>query len=251
MPDEEAWVAYVDGSSMKSRSGVGLALITPDKEEITVALKLNFSTTNKEAEYEVVIEGLSMAEHLGAKNLEIRSDSQVVIDHIQGGSEAKGEKMIKYLAKVLSFWDRFERVVVTQIPITKNERADALARLGSATDEKILASKHWVIILDKPSVDDTASVMQVEDAYVTPEWARHVIKYLKNGQLPNDKKEARKIRMQSARYTLVGGILYRRGYTLPLLKCLSATEAEYVLKEIHEGVCGSHSGGRMLTHKAV
>jgi len=45
--------------------------------------------------------------------------------------------------------------------------------------------------------------------------------------------------------------LYRLGYTLPLLKCLSATEAEYVLKEIHEGVCGSHSGGRMLAHKAV
>jgi len=44
--------------------------------------------------------------------------------------------MIKYLAKVLGFWDRFERVVVTQIPRTENERADALARLGSATDEK-------------------------------------------------------------------------------------------------------------------
>jgi ribonuclease HI len=236
---------------MKSRSGSGVALITPDKEEIAVALKLDFPTTNNEAEYEEVIAGLSLAEHLGAKNLEILSDSQVVVGHIQGGSEAKGEKMIKYLAKVLSFWDRFERVVVTQIPRTKNERADALARLGSETDEKILASKHQIIILDKPSVDDTGSVMQIEDVYVIPKWARQVIEYLKNRQLSNDKKEARKTRMQSARYTLVGDILYRRGYTLPLLKCLSATEAEYVLKEIHEGVCGSHSGGRMLVHKAV
>jgi hypothetical protein len=91
--------------------------------------------------------------------------------------------MIKYLAKVLSFWDRFKRVVVTQIPRTKNERADALARLGSATDEKILASMHQIIVLDKHSVDDTGSVMQIEDAYVTPKWARHVIEYLKNGQL--------------------------------------------------------------------
>jgi hypothetical protein len=100
-------------------------------------------------------------------------------------------------------------------------------------------------------VDDTRSMMQIDDAYVIPEWARHVIEYLKNGQLPNDKKEARKVRMQSVRYTLVGEILYRRGYTLPLLKCLSTTEAEYVLKEIHEGVCDSHSGGRMLAHKVV
>jgi len=115
----------------------------------------------------------------------------------------------------------------------------------------ISASKHWVIILDKPSVDDARSVMQIDDAYVIPEWERYVIEYLKNGQPPNEKKEARKIRMQSARYTFVGNILYRRGYSLPLLKCLSATEIEYVLKEIHEGVCGSHSGGRMLAHKAV
>jgi ribonuclease HI len=92
MPDKEAWVGYVDGSSMKSRSGAGVALITPDKEEIAVAFKLDFPTTNNEAEYETVIAGLSLAEHLGAKNLEIQSDSQVVVGHIQGGSEAKGEK---------------------------------------------------------------------------------------------------------------------------------------------------------------
>jgi hypothetical protein len=118
-------------------------------------------------------------------------------------------------------------------------------------DEKISASKHRVIILDKPSMDDPRSVMQICDTYEILEWVRNVVEYLKSGQLPNDKKEARKIRMQSARYTLVGEILYRPGYTLPLLKCLSTTEAEYVLKEIHEGVYGSHSGGRLLAHKVV
>jgi hypothetical protein len=100
-------------------------------------------------------------------------------------------------------------VVVTQIPRTENERANAIARLGSETDEKISASKHRVIILDKPSVDDPGLVMQIDDAYVILEWARNVVEYLKNGQLPNDKKEARKIKMQSARYTLIGEILYR------------------------------------------
>jgi hypothetical protein len=57
--------------------------------------------------------------------------------------------------------------------------------------------------------------------------------------------------MQSARYTIIGEILYCQGYTLPLLKCLSTTEVEYVLKEIHERVCGSHFGGPMLAHKAI
>jgi beta-lactamase class A len=75
IPEKEAWIAYVDGSSMKSRSGAWVALITPDKEEITVALKLDFQTTNNEAEYEAVIASLSLAKNLGAKNLEVRSDS--------------------------------------------------------------------------------------------------------------------------------------------------------------------------------
>lgn len=57
--------------------------------------------------------------------------------------------------------------------------------------------------------------------------------------------------MQSARYTLIGGTLYKRGYTLPLLKCLSKPEGEYILREIHKGVCGSHMEGRMLAHKAL
>jgi hypothetical protein len=57
--------------------------------------------------------------------------------------------------------------------------------------------------------------------------------------------------MYSARYVLIGGSLYRRGYTEPLLKCLKSSEAEYILKEIHEGVCGNHSGSRMLAHKAM
>ena len=49
----------------------------------------------------------------------------------------------------------------------------------------------------------------------------------------------------------VDNTLYQRGYTLSLLKCLLESEAKYILKEIHEGVRGSHSGGRMLAHKAV
>jgi ribonuclease HI len=65
-----------------------------------VTIKLDFLTPNNEVEYEVVIASLSLAEHLRAKNLEFRSDSQVVVKHVEGGSEAKGEKMIKYLAKV-------------------------------------------------------------------------------------------------------------------------------------------------------
>jgi ribonuclease HI len=61
---------------------------------------MDFPTTNNEAEYEAVLAGLGIAKDLGAKNLEVRSDSQVIVGHIQGDYEARGDKMIKYLAKV-------------------------------------------------------------------------------------------------------------------------------------------------------
>lgn len=80
---------------------------------------------------------------------------------------------------------------------------------------------------------------------------KEIVDYLKEGKLPDDKKVARKLRMRSARYTLIENILYKRGYTLPLLKFIFGREAKYVLQEIHKGVCGSHSRSRMLAYKAV
>lgn len=80
---------------------------------------------------------------------------------------------------------------------------------------------------------------------------KEFINYLKEGKLPDDKNVARKLRMRSARYTLIENVLYKRGYTLPLLKCVSGREAEYVLQEIHKGICISHFGSQMLAHKAV
>ncbi|RDX87102.1 hypothetical protein CR513_31467, partial [Mucuna pruriens] len=52
-----------------------------------------------------------------------------------------------------------------------------------------------------------------------------------------------------AKYILVVGQLYKRGFSFPLLQGLGESEAERVLKEIHEGGCGSHIGGRALTSK--
>jgi hypothetical protein len=57
--------------------------------------------------------------------------------------------------------------------------------------------------------------------------------------------------MKAGRFAMVNGVLYKKGFTLPLLKCISPKEGNYVLREIHEGVCGSHSGAMMLAHKAV
>lgn len=52
-------------------------------------------------------------------------------------------------------------------------------------------------------------------------------------------------------YLLLDDTLYKRSFTLPLLKCLSKEEADYVLQKIHEGICKNHSGDRAMAHKAI
>jgi hypothetical protein len=212
---------------------------------------LDFITTNNEAEYEAVLAGLSIAWEMGAKNVEVRSDSQVVVSHVQRLAEAQGEKMIQYLSKVREYQSNFDRTAMTKIHREENVQADTLSKIGSRTGPDVKTSTTRVVVQTKPSIIPKLDMMEVEDRSTDLEWATDVVQYLRNGSLPEDKLLSRKVKIYSARYVLIGGVLYRRGYTEPLLKCLMNSEAEYGLKEIHEGVCGNHSGSRMLAHKAM
>ena len=78
-----------------------------------------------------------------------------------------------------------------------------------------------------------------------------IILYLKDEILPEGKDEARKLRVRSARYVLLNDALYKRGFSQLYLRCLSPNEANYVLREVHEGAYRNHSGVRSLIHKVV
>jgi ribonuclease HI len=79
------------------KRGVALGLTGPEDLKIESAIQLRFNATNNEAKYEAVIASFSMAREVGAKNLEIWSDLQVVVGHIKGEHEARGDKMKKIL----------------------------------------------------------------------------------------------------------------------------------------------------------
>ena len=62
-------------------------------------------------------------------------------------------------------------------------------------------------------------------------------------------KEAAKLRARSVRFTVHNGSLYKRGFFAPILKCITGRDVDYVLKEVHEGVCGNHIRARALAGK--
>jgi ribonuclease HI len=90
----------VDGSSTRKHGGAGVVVVTPEEEELCSSLRLEFKTTNNKAEYEAVIVELYVTPEMGTKSVEVRSNSQVIVGHIKGEFEAKGEKMNLYLSKV-------------------------------------------------------------------------------------------------------------------------------------------------------
>ncbi len=78
-----------------------------------------------------------------------------------------------------------------------------------------------------------------------------IISYLQEGILPNNHHEASRIKVRASRFIMLQGILYKRNFSLPYLRCLAPAEAEYVLKEIHEGICENHSRARSLSKKII
>ena len=75
--------------------------------------------------------------------------------------------------------------------------------------------------------------------------------YLIEGLLPNDPKEASKLRSRSARFTIHRGTLYKRGFFTPILKCIAREDVGYVLREVNEDVYGNHIGARALVRKVL
>ena len=85
----------------------------------------------------------------------------------------------------------------------------------------------------------------------SPSWVDPIFEFLMEGKVSEDKNEARRIKYQANKYIIMNEKLYRSGYAMPNLRCLWPDEVEYVIREIHKGVCGNHSGKRSLAQKAL
>ena len=240
----------VDGASRSSGCGVGLLLQSPTGEHLEQAIRLGFPTSNNEAEYEVILSGLDLALALSVSKLRVYSHSQLVVRHVQKAYEAKDARMALYLTKVRDTLQRFTEWTIEKIRRTENGRTDALAGIAASLPikEAILLPIH---VQTNPSIVENSTCSTIEASQAdNQEWTNNITEYLRTGTLPGDPKQAHKVRVQAACFTLIGGHLYKRSFTGPYFRCLSHSEAQYVLSELHEGVCGNHSRGRSLAHRA-
>ena len=89
-PDETGWwTLNVDGASKQTGAGIGLQLTSPTGERIEQAVRLGFSATNNESKYEAMIAGLELGLAMGADNLSVQSDSQLVVGQVNAEFESR------------------------------------------------------------------------------------------------------------------------------------------------------------------
>ncbi|CAL2266052.1 unnamed protein product [Prunus armeniaca] len=179
------WTLYVDGSSNAQGCGDGLVLISPDKAVLEYALHFQFHASNNEAEYEALLAGLRLAKEMGARQIQIFSDSQLVVHQVNQDFTAKDVSMTAYLQHTRHLLATFNAYLINQVPRSENSHADALARLASAIKQGLGRNIHMEI-LDQPSTQ-APLICAIDHSPTWKDPSRHAMtSHLPFGRLPSE-----------------------------------------------------------------
>jgi ribonuclease HI len=130
--EHETWIMYFDGSVMKEGAGVGLVFITPLGVRMEYLVRLHFPASNNATEYEALINGLRIGIELGIKCLEIRGDSELVVDQVMKDKNCVDSKMVAYCQAVRDLEDKFHGLELHHVLRDYNKAADVLAKTASS-----------------------------------------------------------------------------------------------------------------------
>ncbi|MCH98638.1 hypothetical protein A2U01_0019643, partial [Trifolium medium] len=186
----------------------------------------------------------------GSQTPKIENGLSTSGDQIKGEAQAKEPFIQKYLSMLKDKLAKLETFEAAHVPRDQNTRADVLARLASTRPSGVT---HSFIqeTLERPSI---AGKTMVNVASATPRsktWMDLVVDFITKGELPEDPSKATLVKRRASNHTVIEGLLYKRGISIPLLKCLAGQDALAVLQEVHDGIARQHMGGRALTKKVL
>ena len=126
---------------------------------------------------------------------------------------------------------------------------NGLHQLGD--DEEISDAVHPTEIVENQSLPDNhnAPLPDQPPHDWGADWREPIRDYILNGTLPAEKWAARKLKATCARFCVANDTLYRRIISAPDAVCIFGEQTRTVMKEVHDGTCGNHTGGRSLAFK--
>jgi ribonuclease HI len=238
---------FCDGSWGTFGAGAAAILISPSKIRTCYAARPEFNYTYNITEYEALLLGLRKLKAMGIRRTILKSDSQVITGHIGKSSKARDPKLEKYLDTVRRMEASFEGFSVKNIPRGENEHADLLAK--SAAQGLLLPSEVFFETIKAPSVELMERAVLTISPVHNEDWRTEIVSFLQGNYLSNDEAYIKRMEARTRPYIIIEGELYKQGVCSSLLKCLSRTEGQELMKEIHTGLCGAHIGSRPLLGK--
>ena len=135
------------------------------------------------------------------------------------------------------------------VPRSGNAHADSLAMLATSSTQDL---PRVVLVEDLYKPSRTEELVQINQIKAGSSWMDFIIRFLKEDILPEEKIEADKIRRKATSYWLSEDHkLYKCSFSGPYLLCVHPELTDSLLEEMHEGIYGSHIGGRSLAHRAI
>ena len=198
-------------------------------EKITIEkfLRLGFSATNNEAEYETFLMEMVMVQKMGGKTVEIFSDSRLVMGQVKGELEARDPRMQEHLSQVRRIQTKFEFFDLSYISRSGNTHTDSLATLATSSAQDLPR----VILVENlcTPIPVKRDLLQVHQIKLGPSWMDPILLFLERDILPEEKSEVEKIRRKAPRFWLSEDRkLYKRFFfwslsTLCTSRCIRIT----------------------------
>ncbi|XP_074301010.1 uncharacterized protein LOC141632357 [Silene latifolia] len=215
--------------------------------------------TNNESEYEAPILELQLALDLQVSHIEVYSDSQLIVNHVNDSYVVRDSKMVAYLKVAKDLKLCFNTFFIKQVPRDQNAEAEVLATLGATFKPRVISTVPIIRVLepaicqqehDGPNkatysqwTNEPGVMCTLTTQDEPPHWRQPYHDWLQNDVLYADKKEVMSFKMKASKFVLIDNILFRRLMAGPYLRCLSSQEAQAIMHDIHNGECGNHVGG--------
>ena len=210
---------HCDGAWGALGIGITAILTLPNAPKLRYVARLQCLTTNSIVEYEAVLLGLRKLRALDVRRCTIKSNSHVVIGHIEKTVVAKEPELVKYLMAVRRMEKHFAGFSLRDIPRAKNTEADDLAK--AAAQNLTLPPNVFVQALTIKAIKEEEDHPVALHMISSEDWISPIFAFLSGSYKTLNKHEAERMKARTRQYSIIGLDLYRSKIPSTLLKCIS------------------------------
>jgi hypothetical protein len=187
---------------------------------------------------ETLLLGLRKLKAMRIRRAILKTESQVISGHVDKSCKARDPKLEKYLDAVRRLEASFEGFSVKNIPRGENEHVDLLSK--SAAQGLPLPSEVFFETIKAPLVELMERAVLIISLVHSKDWRTEIVSFLQSNCLSDDEGYNKRMEARERTYVIIEGELYKHGVFSSLLKCLSRTEGQQLMKDTRRTVWGSH-----------